>query len=219
MFPGSMFPSSLFPPSMFPGSRESSPPPPDPGRIDYATLLLLVGPAPSTPYIARIDYATLLLLASPPASTASPTILVIDAEIANWLESTLDVEVYPLAIPQGTNDYPVMVYTVVDGDSLYSLNGPAGLAYVRYQLDSYSRVYSEAATLAERLRLALVALTKQILKAGGSAQVGAATVRWVEVHRAVNGYDPTGTGEDNQGMYRRMSEVTFHFAEDVSGLS
>jgi hypothetical protein len=147
-----------------------------------------------------------------------PPIVIIDNEVANWLAETLDVEVYPLAIPQGTIDYPVLVYTIVDGDSFYRQNGPDGMGWIRYQLDAYSNFYADSASVAEQLRLALISLIKQI-RINQGAKVGAATVRWVELHRPINGYDPTGTGEDNRGMYRRMSEVTIYFDQDVSGLN
>jgi len=126
-----------------------------------------------------------------------------EVELAAWLASVLSVEAYPLTIPEGTLDYPVLVFTLVDSDDDLVLSGPSGLAMYSIQVDAYSPLFAEAAGLAERLRDAVRALRGPI----GSHPVVGAILR-----RSAAGFEPPGTGQDSRGMYRRMSEYEFWIA-------
>lgn len=184
-------------------------------RFDRSRFASSGTAAPSSPSgpptVAACPSLAYYLMAAGSSAAPLPAgpadLVVFENELANWVASTLAVEAYPHTVPEGTLDYPVLVYTVVDGDSYYRSSGPDGLAWLRVQFDAYSPSYADACTLQERLRLALLPYMNH------SGLMGAATVRNVTFHRPASGYDPTGTGQDNAGMHRRMREVTFWFDE------
>ena len=193
-----MFPASLYPPSVAPGALYPGSGKPNAGVAAPTGLVgLFAGPI----FPASI-FPPSLFAGTSQAIVADP-IVDIDNEVTNWIADALGVEVLPEYIPEGTLDYPVLVYNVVDGDCYYRLDGtPDSLAWLRYQFDAYSNLKADVGQLVERLRMAIQAYR---------GPMGAATVRNVVLHRPASGFSAPQTGEDNYGMYRRMAEYTFYF--------
>jgi hypothetical protein len=192
-FPSSYFPKSFFPASFFPGtdSMESLPP-----------------ASPGSGYFTgyRTPYRTLYFPGAGELEVGPPTPpIVFDNELAVWLKAQLGVIAYPVRLPQNRTGYPLLTYTLVDGDSELNLAGPCGLAWGHYQFDAYSPIYADAYLLMEKLRLAL---------AGYRGAMGRATVRNANRHRMTGGYDVSPDGSDT-GMYRVMNEYTIWYDEVV----
>ena len=61
---------------------------------------------------------------------------------------------YPVTIPQSPT-YPLILYTKITGMRDHHLRGPSGHAHPRLQIESWSKSYSEAKTLAAAIRKAL----------------------------------------------------------------
>jgi hypothetical protein len=126
--------------------------------------------------------------------------------MAGYLAANLAVGCYPDRVPQGITDYPVLAYTLVDGDSLLDLSGPSGQAWREYQFDAYSADYAQAGALDESLRKLLQGLC---LAAG---PMGLIPVLEANKHRPSTFYAPAVDGSDD-GIYRYMSEYTIWYLE------
>lgn len=148
----------------------------------------------------------LILFCGPSSPPGPPPVpVVFDIEMAEWLASELGVACYPLRVPQEVTsaDYPVLTYTLVDGDSNLLLSGPAGQAWREYQFDVYGPDYAAAATLDVQLRKLL-----QVL----SGPMGRVTVQEANRHRPSGFYESPPDGSDD-GIYRFMSEYTIWYLE------
>lgn len=174
--------------------------------ISMARLLLLSsGTTTRTPPPAGrpISMARLLLLSSSAASTlVVPTVPVLFTnELANFLRASL-INPSPLKLPQQATAYPQMRFTLIDGDEDLLANGPCGQAWRRYQIDCMSPTYSDAETLAERLRLLLRTFT---------GPMGRVVVTNVVRHQVLGKIDPPANGGDSSAMSRFISDFSFWF--------
>ena len=61
---------------------------------------------------------------------------------------------YPVTIPQSPT-YPLILYTKITGMRDHHLQGPNGRAHPRFQIEAWSKTYTEAKTLADAIREAL----------------------------------------------------------------
>jgi len=61
---------------------------------------------------------------------------------------------YPVTIPQSPT-YPLILYTKITGTRDHHLQGPSGHAHPRFQIEAWSKTYTEAKTLADAIREAL----------------------------------------------------------------
>jgi hypothetical protein len=77
----------------------------------------------------------------------------------------------PLVLPQNTA-YPALTYQRISGQRLRSVDGPAGRARPRMQIDSWAETYLEAKALAAAVRRALDGYAGPM----GAAQVGAVSL-------------------------------------------
>lgn len=137
-------------------------------------------------------------------ATESPSPAVpfcFELQMSFWLATQLGTAVYPLKIPQKATSYPAMVYTVVGGDSILLLSGPALFYWSTIQFDSYSTFYADSANLDASLE----ALLAPYVGPMGTAQVVNA-VR----HPRRTGVDAPPASSDD-GMFRTMSEWTFWY--------
>ena len=66
----------------------------------------------------------------------------------------LTTRVYPVALPQSPQ-YPLILYTKITGMRDHHLRGPSGHAHPRFQIEAWSKTYTEAKTLADAIREAL----------------------------------------------------------------
>ena len=74
--------------------------------------------------------------------------------IADDTVKAITTRVYPVALPQSPT-YPLILYTKITGMRDHHLRGPSGHAHPRLQIESWSKSYSEAKTLAAAIRKAL----------------------------------------------------------------
>ena len=81
--------------------------------------------------------------------TAIRSILINDATV-----KAITTRCYPVALPQSPT-YPLILYTKITGMRDHHLQGPSGHAHPRLQIESWSKSYSEAKTLAAAIRKAL----------------------------------------------------------------
>ena len=77
------------------------------------------------------------------------SILINDATV-----KAITTRCYPVTIPQSPT-YPLILYTKITGMRDHHLQGPSGHAHPRLQIESWSKSYSEAKTLAAAIRKAL----------------------------------------------------------------
>lgn len=149
-----------------------------------------------------------LLILNGPIEEAPPPAppVVFDVQLAAWLVATLGVACYPLKVPEEVTDYPVLTYTLVDGDSETGLSGPTGQAWRNYQFDAYSTDFAEAATLDEQLRLVIE---------GYRGPIGLSRVTVSQRHRPLSDYESSPDGSDD-GVFRFMGEYTLWFVQPVA---
>lgn len=81
---------------------------------------------------------------------ALETLLSDDAAIAALVSD----RIYAKTWPQGAT-FPVLTYQQIDREGITTQDGPSGLVFKRVQLGIWSRTYSEARDLADKVRLAL----------------------------------------------------------------
>jgi len=81
--------------------------------------------------------------------TAIRYILINDSTVKD-----ITTRCYPVTIPQSPQ-YPLILYTKITGMRDHHLRGPSGHAHPRLQIESWSKSYSEAKTLAAAIRKAL----------------------------------------------------------------
>ena len=74
--------------------------------------------------------------------------------IADDTVKALTTRVYPVALPQSPQ-YPLILYTKITGMRDHHLQGPNGRAHPRFQIEAWSKTYTEAKTLADAIREAL----------------------------------------------------------------
>ena len=74
--------------------------------------------------------------------------------IADDTVKALTTRVYPVALPQSPQ-YPLILYTKITGMRDHHLQGPSGHAHPRFQVEAWSKTYTEAKTLADAIREAL----------------------------------------------------------------
>jgi len=77
------------------------------------------------------------------------SILINDATV-----KAITTRCYPVTLPQSPT-YPLILYTKITGMRDHHLRGPSGHAHPRLQIESWSKSYSEAKTLAAAIRKAL----------------------------------------------------------------
>jgi len=63
-------------------------------------------------------------------------LIVSDPVVSGLIGSRL----YPIQLPQKPT-LPAVVYTVISDPRVYSMKGPSGLSYTRFQLDVYGKTY------------------------------------------------------------------------------
>lgn len=139
-----------------------------------------------------------------PAPTPAP-IFVFEFELAAWLADQLGVDVLPNHLPQGDSIYPLLSYSIVDGDSDPLLASMGGISWSNYQFDAWSRLASDVLILERKLYNAL---------AGYTGPVGAGYVRSALPHRRLSDYEDPGDGSD-QGFYRLMREYQIWFDDPL----
>ena len=81
--------------------------------------------------------------------TAIRSILINDATVKD-----ITTRCYPVTIPQSPT-YPLILYTKITGMRDHHLQGPNGRAHPRFQIEAWSKTYTEAKTLADAIRKAL----------------------------------------------------------------
>ena len=81
--------------------------------------------------------------------TAIRSILINDATVKD-----ITTRCYPVALPQSPT-YPLILYTKITGMRDHHLQGPSGHAHPRFQVEAWSKTYTEAKTLADAIRKAL----------------------------------------------------------------
>ena len=81
--------------------------------------------------------------------TAIRYILINDATV-----KAITTRCYPVTIPQSPT-YPLILYTKITGMRDHHLRGPSGHAHPRFQVEAWSKTYTEAKTLADAIREAL----------------------------------------------------------------
>jgi hypothetical protein len=82
--------------------------------------------------------------------------VIIEDQIYDFLTAALDVTVYPGWFPQTKEPpFPCVSFTVIGADHLEHFSGSGGKVMARVQIDSWSFDSSEAAELAEEIRIAL----------------------------------------------------------------
>ena len=81
--------------------------------------------------------------------TAIRYILVNDATV-----KAITTRCYPVTIPQAPT-YPLILYTKITGMRDHHLRGPNGRAHPRFQIEAWSKTYTESKTLADAIREAL----------------------------------------------------------------
>ena len=77
------------------------------------------------------------------------SILINDATV-----KAITTRCYPVTIPQSPT-YPLILYTKITGMRDHHLQGPNGRAHPRFQIEAWSKTYTEAKTLADAIREAL----------------------------------------------------------------
>ncbi len=136
---------------------------------------------------------------------ASASLVLFGNELANYLRANLSVNAYPVKLPQGITTYPLLAYTIVDGDSELKLSGTSGLAFRSVQFDAYSPLSSDVETLAEQIRN----LFQPLL----NSSMGRLTVTQATLQRTMTFATPSASGQDGASIYRTMSEYTIWFRE------
>ena len=81
--------------------------------------------------------------------TAIRYILINDSTVKD-----ITTRCYPVTIPQSPQ-YPLILYTKITGMRDHHLRGPSGHAHPRFQVEAWSKTYTEAKTLADAIRGAL----------------------------------------------------------------
>ena len=81
--------------------------------------------------------------------TAIRYILINDSTVKD-----ITTRCYPVTIPQSPQ-YPLILYTKITGMRDHHLRGPSGHAHPRFQVEAWSKTYTEAKTLADAIREAL----------------------------------------------------------------
>ena len=81
--------------------------------------------------------------------TAIHSILINDSTVKD-----ITTRCYPVTIPQSPT-YPLILYTKITGMRDHHLQGPNGRAHPRFQIEAWSKTYTEAKTLADAIREAL----------------------------------------------------------------
>ena len=74
--------------------------------------------------------------------------------IADDTVKALTTRCYPVTIPQSPQ-YPLILYTKITGMRDHHLQGPNGRAHPRFQIEAWSKTYTEAKALAKAIREAL----------------------------------------------------------------
>lgn len=81
--------------------------------------------------------------------------MFIEEGLTTYLCSGLGhTRIYPLRLPENPS-YPSVTYTRITTERIQSHDGPSGLAYPRFQIDSYSTTYSGAKHSANQVRALL----------------------------------------------------------------
>lgn len=120
--------------------------------------------------------------------------------LAGWLAGALGVAVYPYAIPEGTTGFPVLVFSILEGDDIYLLSGASSMTWARIAFDAVSDLYSDCASLLLRLRGVMLPFR---------GSLGTVRIEGITVHRPSGAYSPRGFTEP--GMYRDTGEYTVFF--------
>ena len=81
--------------------------------------------------------------------TAIRYILINDSTVKD-----ITTRCYPVTIPQSPQ-YPLILYTKITGMRDHHLQGPNGRAHPRFQIEAWSKTYTEAKALAKAIREAL----------------------------------------------------------------
>lgn len=78
---------------------------------------------------------------------------MIEYDLQTFLQGNLagSVKVYPLRLPQDAI-LPAVIYRRISGQRLRSIEGPAGMARPRIELNAYAVRYTEAKALATEIR-------------------------------------------------------------------
>jgi len=94
------------------------------------------------------------------------TTLLAAAGVTTYTGTGANARIYPVVLPQRPNPvWPALTYQIISGRPEYHINGVAGVAECRVQIDCWSAeraqkdAYNEVRLLAEAVRAALSAFT------------------------------------------------------------
>ena len=135
------------------------------------------------------------------------TRLLDEAMITRWIGSGTQARLWPMKMPQReTPSWPCITYQVISGSTEYDIQGAAGLAEMRLQVDVWSaaragvRAYDEVRELAEAVRRSLSGFAGAIDGTGYAVQSC-----FLDQRRT--GY------EDAAQVYRETMDWSIAFAE------
>jgi hypothetical protein len=125
------------------------------------------------------------------------------------ITSLVGTRVYPAHVPQKINTYPTITYFVVSNNSAHHLQGGAGFAERRLQIDVYAETETSRDAVVEAVRNQLQGFPP----AGTSGTIGAGTVVTSIVYKNSRDlYEPDQLGGD-VGHYRNAADYWIRFQE------
>lgn len=127
------------------------------------------------------------------------------------ITSLVGTRVYPHHIPQANSVYPCITYAVVSNDSAHHLQGGAGYAAKRLQIDVYAKTETSRDAVVEAVRNQLQGFPA----AGTSGTIGAGTVvTSITYKNSRDVYEPDQVGGD-VGYYRNIMDFWIRFQESA----
>ena len=123
---------------------------------------------------------------------------MIESSLWSFLDDELECKVYPLHLPQSP-DYPAVTYQQVSRERHFSHKGFSYLTTARYQINSWSKSYSEAKGIA-----------RDVIEAarGYSGDMEGITIGLITVDTETDSY------HEDSGVYQVVVDLIIHYEED-----
>ena len=132
--------------------------------------------------------------------------IVLTNELVEWIGAKLGKTPLPNHLPQSNDTYPVISFTIFDGDTIMNLASPAGVSYIDVQFTIWSLSSMDAAMLQKRLLVAL---------GGYRGPMGRAYCQAALAGRPNTTYTKAVDGSDD-GTYGDIREYRIWFTEPLS---
>lgn len=113
--------------------------------------------------------------------------------------------IYPMLVPQGSDNYPAVTYQIIDASSDVTFDGPSGLAMHWFQVTSWARTY-----------LAMKAVRNALYDAlsGFKGSMGTVTVQGCFKSGERDQYDPS-PGLETARVYGRQMDFKIWWNEPI----